>query len=311
MRGLVIKSTGSLYLILTDKGKRVECKVKGSFRLKGIKATNPVAVGDYVTISSDDQNTTAYITEIEERRNYIIRRSSNLSKMYHIIASNLDQCVLMVTINHPITSTIFIDRFLASAQAYRIPAIILVNKADLYSETENRKAEELISLYRSIGHECFLCDSLRGTGIENIKERLSGKVSLLSGNSGVGKSTLINKLSPGLKLRTGNLSEKHNKGTHTTTFSEMLELPSGGWIIDSPGIKGFGVFDMETEEIGHYFPEIFYHSKECRFSDCTHTTEPDCAVIKALQEGKIKESRYLGYLSILRDEDENKYRETE
>ncbi len=311
MRGLVIKNTGSLYQVLTDEGKLIECKIKGTFRLKEIKATNPVVVGDYVTISSNDQQTTAYITEIEKRKNYIIRRASNLSKLYHIIAANLDQCVLMVTINYPKTSTVFIDRFLASAQAYRIPAIIIINKMDLYSESENIMAEELITLYSSIGYDCFACDSLTGSGVDKIRDRLTNKVSLLAGNSGVGKSTLINRLSPGLQLRTGEISEKHNKGTHTTTFSEMIELPSGGWIIDTPGIKGFGVFDMEAGEVGHYFTEIFSYSAECRFNNCTHTTEPDCAVIKALQDGKISESRYISYLSILQDEDENKYREAE
>jgi ribosome biogenesis GTPase len=308
MRGLVIRNTGSSYLVRTDDGRDQECRIKGTFRIKGIKSTNPVAVGDYVEFAPARDGEPAYITNIEERRNYIIRRSSNLSKQSHILACNLDQCLLVVTVNHPVTSTVFIDRFLASAWAYRVPVVLVFNKADLLSDEDRTTADELTALYRSIGYECVECDALHGAGVDDVRALLKDKVSLISGNSGVGKSTLVNRILPELNQRTSEISEKHDTGMHTTTFSEMFPLPEGGWIIDTPGIKGFGTFDMEHEEISHYFPEIFKHSADCRYGNCTHTCEPDCAVKRAVETGAIYLSRYTSYLSMLEDEDDGKYR---
>ena len=308
MRGLVIRNTGSSYLVRTDDGRDQECRIKGTFRIKGIKSTNPVAVGDYVEFSPARDGEPAYITDIEERRNYIIRRSSNLSKQSHILACNLDQCLLVVTISHPVTSTVFIDRFLASAWAYRVPVVLVFNKTDLLTEEDGATLQELTSLYQEIGYSCLQCDALHGEGIDQVLQVLKGKVSLVSGNSGVGKSTLINRILPELNQRTAQISEKHDTGMHTTTFSEMFPLPDGGWIIDTPGIKGFGTFDMEHEEISHYFPEIFKYSADCRYGNCTHTCEPDCAVKHAVETEKIHISRYTSYLSMLEDEEEGKYR---
>lgn len=311
MRGLVIKCTGSSYIVRTDDGVCQECKVKGSFRIKGIKSTNPVAVGDYVVFNPAQGDNPSYIVDIEERKNYIIRRSSNLSKQSHILACNLDQSLLIVTINYPETFTVFIDRFLASACAYNIKVILVFNKIDLLSSAENDKVDELCSLYERIGYDCIKCDSLHGVGMEELKRRLKDKVTLVSGNSGVGKSTLINTLIPDISLKTGEISIKHNTGIHTTTFSEMHKLPEGGWVIDTPGIKGFGNFDMKEEEISHYFTEIFSVSKKCRFANCTHTNEPECAVKNAIDTGEINISRYASYLSMLSDENEEKYRKPE
>ena len=308
MRGLVIRNTGSSYLVRTDDGRDQECRIKGTFRIKGIKSTNPVAVGDYVEFSPARDGEPAYITDIEERRNYIIRRSSNLSKQSHILACNLDQCLLVVTISHPVTSTVFIDRFLASAWAYRVPVVLVFNKTDLLTEEDGATLQELTSLYQEIGYSCLQCDALHGEGIDQVLQVLKGKVSLVSGNSGVGKSTLINRILPELNQRTAQISEKHDTGMHTTTFSEMIPFESG-WLIDTPGIKGFGTFDMEREELTSYFKEIFEFSKQCRFSDCTHTHEPGCAVLQAVEEHYIAQSRYQSYLSMLEDKDENKYRE--
>lgn len=308
MRGLVIRNTGSSYLVRTADGRDQECRIKGTFRIKGIKSTNPVAVGDYVEFSPAPDGEPAYITGIEERRNYIIRRSSNLSKQSHILACNLDQCLLVVTVNHPVTSTVFIDRFLASAWAYRVPVILVFNKSDLLTAEDRITADELTALYRSIGYECVECDALHGEGVDSVRSLLKDKVSLIAGNSGVGKSTLVNRILPDLNQRTGQISEKHDTGMHTTTFSEMFPLPEGGWIIDTPGIKGFGTFDMEHEEISHYFPEIFKYSADCRYGNCMHTNEPDCAVKSAVESGKIHLSRYTSYLSMLDDETEDKYR---
>ncbi|MBR4843094.1 MAG: ribosome small subunit-dependent GTPase A [Bacteroidaceae bacterium] len=308
MRGLVIKSTGSSYMVLSDDGTMQECRIKGNFRIKGIKSTNPIAVGDYVEFTPSDSGMPAFITSIGERRNYIIRRSSNLSKQSHILACNLDQCLLVVTFNHPVTSTVFIDRFLASAWAYRIPVTLVFNKKDLLSADELESVRELCTMYREIGYECVMCDALHGDGMQEVKRVLKDKVTLLSGNSGVGKSTIVNGILPELNQRTADISEKHDTGMHTTTFSEMFPLPEGGWVIDSPGIKGFGTFDMEHEEISHYFPEIFRYSADCRYGNCTHTCEPDCAVKRAVETGKIHISRYTSYLSMLDDEDEGKYR---
>ena len=308
MKGLVIKNTGSWYSVKTDSGKVVECKIKGNFRLKGIRSTNPVAVGDNVEIALNSEGT-AFITHIEERRNYIIRKSQNLSKQSHILAANVDQAFLIVTVNYPQTSTTFIDRFLASAEAYSVPVVLVFNKCDILSDDERHYQQSVIHLYETIGYECHEVSATTGEGVDELHALLKGKITLLSGNSGVGKSTLINKILPEANLRTAEISDAHNTGMHTTTFSEMLELPEGGYIIDTPGIKGFGTFNMEPEELTSYFPEIFHFSKGCKFSNCTHTHEPGCAVLKAIDDHYIAQSRYQSYLNMLEDKDENKYRE--
>ena len=307
MRGLVIKNTGSWYTVRTEDGRDIESKIKGNFRLKDIKSTNPVAVGDRVVIDINKEGT-AFITEIEERKNYIIRRASNLSKQSHIIAANLDQAMLIVTVNYPITTTIFIDRFLATAEAYRVPVKLVFNKIDRYNNEDQRALENLIELYTSIGYPCSTLCARTEEGLDALKADLKDKITLLSGHSGVGKSTIINKLVPGVNLRTGDISEYHNKGMHTTTFSEMFPVEGNGYIIDTPGIKGFGTFDMEEEEIGHYFPEIFKISADCKYGNCTHRHEPGCAVRKAVEEHLISESRYTSYLNMLEDKEEGKYR---
>jgi ribosome biogenesis GTPase len=306
MRGLVIKNTGSWYTVLTDDGQLIECKIKGNFRLKGIRSTNPVAVGDRVEIVPNNEGT-AFITEIEDRRNYIIRKSINLSKQSHILAANVDQAILVVTVVNPQTSTTFIDRFLASAEAYRVPVILVFNKTDLLDEDTRRYQEAMVHLYQTIGYECYQISAETGEGVEALQPLLKDKITLLSGNSGVGKSTLINRLVPGASQRTAEISDAHNTGQHTTTFSEMIRLDEG-WLIDTPGIKGFGTFDMEPEELTSYFKEIFHFSQDCKFSNCTHTHEPGCAVLKALEDHYIAESRYQSYLSMLEDKDEGKYR---
>ena len=393
MKGLVIKNTGSWYTVLTDDGQTVDCKIKGNFRLKGIRSTNPVAVGDRVTISpagsseaalqllrkvkngSDDsvqsptpnpslvrkgennlpegkgEKMVGFITGIEDRKNYIIRKSSNLSKQSHIIAANVDQAFLIVTVNYPETSTTFIARFLASAEAYSVPVILVFNKLDLLNDDDRHIQQMLITLYENIGYTCVEVSAQTGEGIDRLFELLQGKITLLSGNSGVGKSTLINRLVPGVNLRTAEISDAHKTGMHTTTFSEMIRLaPKGeevqsasrvqglnaasqrskgqspsdvqasaedpqppilggsGWLIDTPGIKGFGTFDMEPEELTSYFREIFHFSKGCRFNNCTHTHEPGCAVLKALEDHYIAQSRYQSYLSMMEDKEDGKYR---
>jgi ribosome biogenesis GTPase len=308
MKGLVIKNTGSWYTVRTTERGDVESKIKGNFRLKEIRTTNPVAVGDQVEIQINSEGT-AFITKIEERRNYIIRRASNLSKQAHIIAANVDMALLIVTVNYPITTTIFIDRFLATAEAYRVPVKLVFNKIDRYQEEDQELLEGLIHLYTTIGYPCSKLCARTGEGLDELKADLQGKITLLSGHSGVGKSTLINQLIPGINLRTGDISEYHNKGMHTTTFSEMIALPEGGYLIDTPGIKGFGTIEMEGAEIAHYFPEIFRHSADCRFNNCTHRHEPGCAVLQAVEEHYISESRYRSYLNIMEDKWEGKYRE--
>ena len=307
MQGLVIRNTGSFYQVKTSDGEIVNCRIKGKFRIQGIKSTNPVAVGDYVTFSVTPEGE-GLISEIAERKNYVVRRPANLSKQRHIIAANVDQALLIVTVNYPETSTTFIDRFLATCEAYRVPAKIIINKKDLYSEEELEYMSNLMFLYEQIGYQCFAVSALTGDGVDNVRELLTGRVSLLSGNSGVGKSSLINAVCPDFKAKTGEISEIHNKGMHTTTFSEMFELDEGTYLIDTPGIKGFGTIDFEKEEVGHFFPEIFNISKDCRFGNCTHVHEPGCAVIKAVEESYISQSRYNSYLSVMEDCDAGKYR---
>ncbi len=344
MRGLVIKSTGSSYIVRLDDGSDVECRIKGNFRIRGIRSTNPVAVGDFVEIVE------GWITDVLPRRNYIIRKATNLSKESHILAANIDQVALIVTVNHPATSTTFIDRFLATCEAYRVRAILIFNKTDLLTDAERERLTELRELYESIGYDTLalsakcLSDEIivppagKEAGLsakrsvsEAVCQRsdllriLQGRVTLLSGNSGVGKSTLLNALLGYEVARTGQISDVHNTGMHTTTFSEMYCLSakrsdsdSGptaeggqstqGWLIDTPGIKGFGTIDFEREEVSHYFPEIFAAGRECRFGNCTHTNEPGCAVQDQLITGEIALSRYESYLSILKDATEGKYR---
>lgn len=307
MKGLVIKNTGSWYVVHTEDGD-INCKVKGNFRIKGIRTTNPVAVGDRVDITVNPDGN-AFITAIEPRDNYIIRKAINLSKESHIIAANIDQAFLVITLAHPVTSTTFIDRFLATAEAYRVKTILLINKTDLLTEEEDKEYLEAVTyLYRSIGYEVMHVSGLTGEGIDKLRERISDKISLFSGNSGVGKSTIINDLLPGLGLRTAAISDIHDTGMHTTTFSGMFPVPGGGWIIDTPGIKGFGTIDFERGEIAHFFPDIFEISHDCRYNNCTHTHEPGCAVLKALNEHRIAQSRYNSYLSILDDLNPDKYR---
>jgi ribosome small subunit-dependent GTPase A len=313
MEGRVVRNTGSFYVVEpSDGGAPVNCKVKGSFRIKGIRTTNPVAVGDIVTFCMpDSDDTPAYITAIHPRRNYIIRRASNLSKESHIIAANIDLALLVVTLAEPVTSTTFIDRFLATARAYDVEAVLAINKADILTGDDDREYLDAVTyLYRSIGYKVIVVSARTGEGIDELRQLLKGKVTLFSGNSGVGKSTLINALIPGLGLKTAEISQSHGTGMHTTTFSELFHLPGddGGCIIDTPGVRGFGTVDFDKHEVAHYFPELFEISQNCRFGNCTHTHEPGCAVRQALEDNLIAPSRYASYLSILDDEDEDKYR---
>lgn len=307
MHGLIIKNTGSWYTVKTDDGRIVECKVKGNFRLKGIRSTSPVAVGDYVDIIMNAEGT-ALISAIDDRKNYIIRKASNLSKQSQIIAANLDQALLIITIKQPETSTTFIDRFLAGAEAYRVPVVLVFNKTDLLNDDERRYQQQMVELYETIGYPCIEISAETGMGINQLQTFLKQKVTLVSGNSGVGKSTLINAIIPHADQRTAEISNAHGTGMHTTTFSEMIELAEGGYLIDTPGIKGFGTFDIEREELTSYFKEIFEFSKDCKFNNCTHTHEPGCAVIQAVENHYISASRYQSYLNMLEDKDDSKYR---
>ncbi len=307
MHGLIIKNTGSWYTVKTDDGRIVESKVKGNFRLKGIRSTSPVAVGDYVDIIMNAEGT-ALISAINDRKNYIIRKASNLSKQSQIIAANLDLALLVITIKQPETSTTFIDRFLAGAEAYRVPVVLVFNKTDLLNDDERRYQQQMVELYETIGYQCVEISAETGMGITQLQTLLRQKVTLVSGNSGVGKSTLINAIIPHAEQRTAEISNAHGTGMHTTTFSEMIELAEGGYLIDTPGIKGFGTFDIEREELTSYFKEIFKFSKDCRFNNCTHTHEPGCAVIQAVENHYISASRYQSYLNMLEDKDDGKYR---
>jgi ribosome biogenesis GTPase len=305
--GIVIKSVGSRYKVLTGAGITIDCILRGKLRVKGAHTTNPVAVGDHVLIDAEKDDKTGIINEVLERKNYILRKASNLSKLSQIIAANLDQVLLMVTIILPKTPVEFIDRFLATAEAYRIPVKIIFNKTDLYGQVENERMEYLISVYSQIGYECLRLSITQGSGLEDLRELMKDRISLISGNSGVGKTTLLNILNPELKLKTAEISGYHKQGKHITTFPEMHRLPFGGFAIDTPGLRGFGVVDMQRNEIYHFFPEIFKVSQSCKFYNCLHLDEPGCAVRKAVEEGEINLLRYRSYISILNDEN-TKYR---
>lgn len=339
MHGIVIRNTGNSYVVRTDDGQEVECKVKGNFRLRGIRSTSPVAVGDGVTVMKStekatpktsgkkgkgrkkneaadsgefqvEHDETLFITEIDDRRNYIVRKASNLSKQSHILAANVDLALLVVTMARPETSTTFIDRFLASAEAYRVPTALVFNKMDDLSEEERERADYLMAIYSDIGYTCYAVSALNGDGIDALTRDMQGRICLLAGHSGVGKSTLLNRLVPEAHAKTAQVSEAHGTGMHTTTFSELFDLPGegGGSVIDIPGIKGFGTFNMEREEVAHFFRDIFKLSVNCRFGNCTHTHEPGCAVLEALENHQLAPTRYASYLSILEDKEEGKYR---
>ena len=307
MTGIVYKSTGSWYTVKTELGETYECRIKGKFRIKGIKSTNPIAVGDYVNfeLETDNNQVSGIIDNIYDRKNYIVRKSVNLSKQTHIIAANIDQVFLLVTIDNPPTFTSFIDRFLITAEAYSIKAVLLFNKIDTYDEDTLLEVKYLAALYRKIGYECIGISAKSGKNIDKVKQLMKDKVSMFTGHSGVGKSTLVNKIEPTLNLKIKEISTQHMQGQHTTTFAEMFDLSFGAKIIDTPGIKGFGVVDMDKEEIGDYFPELFALKQDCKFNNCLHIKEPKCAVKDALENGEISFSRYKSYLQILEGEDEH------
>lgn len=310
--GLVTKSTGSRYFVVSGSNE-FECRIKGKLRIKGIRTTNPVSVGDIVYFSLQDERSESgkplgIITKLKERKNYIIRRSVNLSKESHIIAANIDQAFILATVNYPVTLLNFLDRFLVTAEAYNIPAILVFNKIDLYNDAEMEKVNEWFGIYHEIGYKCIATSAKTGQGIDELKLLMKDRISVFGGFSGVGKSSLINYIEPDLKLKTSTLSLSNNSGKHTTTFSEMFELKMGGYIIDTPGIRSFGMIDMKNDDVSHYFPEIFKKSDECRFNNCTHTHEPGCAVRQSIENGDISISRYESYLSILNEDENEKYR---
>lgn len=307
MNGTVYKSTGSWYLVKTGNDEFYECRIRGKFRIQGIKSTNPVAVGDKVVFDLENEGGKDFgiIKKILERENHIVRKSVNLSKQNHIIASNIDLAFLLVTIDNPPTSTVFIDRFLVTAEAYKIPAVLLFNKIDIYNRKEMEKANALKDLYTGIGYPCISISAKQGDNTGRVKSLMKGKTSMFSGHSGVGKSTLINQIEPSLELKTAKISQQHQQGQHTTTFAEMYDLGFGARIIDTPGIKGFGIVDMEKEEIGNYFPEFFALKSQCKFNNCLHLNEPKCAVKIALENREIAESRYKSYLQMMEEGDEN------
>ncbi len=305
--GLVLKSTGSWYHVKDLKNNKIyQCIIKGQFRQHGIKSTNPVAVGDIIAFLPEDQKK-GVIQKIQERKNYIIRKSSNLSKQSHIIAANIDQAILVVTLVKPQIKIEFVDRYLLTAEAYRIPALLIFNKTDIYNAEHEKTLEYLVNIYQLAGYTCISASIKEGKNLQEIEKKLKGKTSLLSGNSGVGKTTIINSLVPGAKLKTSEISGYHKMGKHTTTFAEMISLPFGGYIIDTPGIKGFGLVNIQKEELSHFFPEIFEKSNKCDFYNCTHIHEPGCAVIEAVEKGYIAESRYNSYYNVFMEETE-KYR---
>ncbi|HBB00805.1 MAG: ribosome small subunit-dependent GTPase A [Bacteroidetes bacterium GWD2_45_23] len=307
MKGRVIKNTGNTYLVRTTSGSDLICKAKGNLRLKGIRSTSPVVVGDMVFMDVN-RDGTAFITDIDKRKNYIVRKASNLSKHAHILAANIDLALLCITVRYPETTTVFIDRFLVTAEAYSVPVVLVFNKIDLYNEEEKDYLQALIHLYSLIGYRCMKTSMVTGEGVEEIQEITRDKIILLAGHSGVGKSSIINALKEENVQKTGEISGYHHKGMHTTTYSEMIELDNGGFVIDTPGIKGFGTIDMVPAEVSHYFPEIFKMSKKCKFYNCLHLNEPDCAVRRAVEEHYISESRYHSYLNILEDTGDGKYR---
>lgn len=306
IKGLVVRNTGSDIRVHADDGCLLDCKVKGNLRIKGIRSTNPVAIGDRVVVTGRDGNW--FIQSIEDRRNYIVRKPANLSKQLHIIAANIDVALIVVTVNHPETNLVFLDRYLATAEAYNVPVYLVFNKVDLYDEDDLEYLSGLENLYRTIGYECFRVSAVQGVGVSELLERLHGKTCLLSGNSGVGKSSLLNAFAPEINAKVGQISDAHDTGMHTTSYSEMFTICGDIHIIDTPGIKGFNTIDMKPEEVGHYFPEIFKASSECRYGNCTHRHEPGCAVLKAIEDHLISESRYNSYLSIIDDYTEGKYR---
>lgn len=305
MEGIVTKSTGSWYTVYTKTGEKIECRLKGKFRLKGIKSTNPITVGDHVKFELEESKNTGVINKIFDRKNYIIRKSVNLSKQTHIIAANIDIAFLLVTIDNPPTFAGFIDRFLATAEAYNIPAVLLFNKLDLYSDDELEKLATFDAIYSEIGYKCIAISATKKIGIDEVKELMKGKTTMFSGHSGVGKSTLINAIEPSLNLKTAEISRQHKQGQHTTTFAEMFELSFGGFIIDTPGIKGFGVVDFKPEEITDYFPEFFKLKSKCKFNNCLHINEPICAIKDAVENGEIAHSRYNSYVQMVEGDEEH------
>jgi len=308
-KGIVLKSTGSNYQVKADNGKLLSCGIKGKYRLKGVRTTNPVAVGDCVTVElNEEEENTGTISKIDERKNYIIRRSTNLSKESQIMAANIDQAILLATARFPETTAEFIDRFLVTAEAYRIPAIILINKIDLYDEADNMLVNEWYEMFQKVGYTCLKVSVKQNFNIDLVTNLLKDKITLIAGNSGVGKSSLVNAIDPLLDLKTGIISESHLQGKHTTTFAEMHPLSIGGYVIDSPGIRGFGLIDMEKEELCHYFPEIFRISTDCKFYNCTHIHEPGCSVIEAVENGTINYSRYRSYFNMFTEDNKSKYR---